>query len=225
VEAGTMSLIIKICGLSTPDTLDAALQAGADMVGFVRFEKSPRHVSLDALKGLADQVGSIAAKVLLTVDADDDALEAAVAALKPDALQLHGRETPERVRALQKRFRMPVIKAIGVGASAQDIAAAKAFEGVADLILFDAAPGRDGADLPGGTGKAFDWSVLQALDIETPWLLAGGLTPDNVAEAVKTTAAAGVDVSSGVESAPGVKDPGKIAAFVAKARAAAKLGA
>jgi len=220
-----MSLIIKICGLSTPDTLDAALQAGADMVGFVRFEKSPRHVSLDALKGLADQVGSIAAKVLLTVDADDGALEAAVAALKPDALQLHGRETPERVRALQKRFRMPVIKAIGVGASAQDIATAKAFEGVADLILFDAAPGRDGADLPGGTGKAFDWSVLQALDIETPWLLAGGLTPDNVAEAVKTTAAAGVDVSSGVESAPGVKDPGKIAAFVAKARAAAKLGA
>lgn len=215
-----MSLIIKICGLSTPETVDAAIQAGADMVGFVRYERSPRHVSLDAAKKLGEQVGSKAARVLLTVDSDDAALEEAVAALRPDALQLHGEELPERVRALQKRFGMPVIKAIGIGASAQDIARAKAFEGVADLILFDAAPAKGGADLPGGTGRPFDWSFLKALDIETPWMLAGGLTPENVAEAVESTAAAGVDVSSGVESAPGVKDPGKIAAFIAKARAA-----
>lgn len=216
-----MSLIIKICGLSTPDTLDVALQAGADMVGFVRYEKSPRHVSLDMAKSLGERVGSKAAKVLLTVDSDDQALLYAVAALKADALQLHGNESPDRVRALQRRFGIPVIKAISVGKSPQDIGRAKAFEGVADLILFDAAPARGDADLPGGTGKAFDWSFLDALDIETPWLLAGGLTPENVAEAVKKTAAYGVDVSSGVESKPGVKDPAKIEAFIANARAAA----
>ncbi len=214
--------IVKICGLSTPDTLEAALAAGADMVGFVRFAKSPRHVSLATAQALGSQVGGRARKVLLTVDADDAALAAVVEALLPDILQLHGNETPQRVAALKARFGLPVMKAIAIGRPA-DLARIAAYEPVADMLLLDSRA----ADsvLPGGTGRAFDWTLLRGLKLQKPWLLAGGLTAENVGAALAATRAPGVDVSSGVERAPGVKDAAKIAAFVGAARAAAeKLG-
>lgn len=217
-----MGMIVKICGLSTPDMVDAALSAGADMVGFVHYDKSPRHVSLDVAKGLSEQVGDKAVKVLVTVDMTDMALAGAVAAVKPHALQLHGHERPDRVAQISARFGLPVIKAIGIGKTPGDIGRITFYEGVADLLLFDAAPAGDGAELPGGNGTAFDWSFLPSLDLSTPWLLAGGLNPENVGEAVTKSGAHGVDVSSGVESGPGIKDAGKIAAFIANARAAAE---
>lgn len=215
-------MIVKICGLSTPDMVDSALNAGADMVGFVHYEKSPRHVPLDVAKGLSEHVGDKAVKVLVTVDMADMALAEAIAAVKPHALQLHGHERPDRVAQLSARFGLPVIKAISIGKEPGDIGRITFYEGVADLLLFDAAPAEDGSELPGGNGISFDWSVLPELNLSTPWLLAGGLRPDNVGEAVTKSGAHGVDVSSGVESAPGVKDAGKIAAFVANARAAAE---
>jgi phosphoribosylanthranilate isomerase len=217
-----MPIIVKICGLSTPETVEAALAAGADMLGFVRCEKSPRHLSLETAQRLGKQVGARTRKVLLTVDAGDAALAAAIEALAPDILQLHGNETPERVAALKARFGLPVMKAIGIG-SPDDVARIAAYAEIADLLLLDSRP-RDAAP-PGGGGVAFDWSLLSTLNLRKPWLLAGGLEPDNVGAALAATRAKGVDVSSGVESSPGVKDLAKIAAFVAKARAAAeKLG-
>ncbi len=217
-----MSLIVKICGLSTPETLAAALDAGADMVGFVHYPKSPRHVPLAAAPGLVGRVGGRAKKVLLTVDADDGLLAAAIEAFAPDILQLHGAETPARVAAIRETFGRPVMKAIGLGAHA-DLARIGAYETVADLLLFDA-QSADAAALPGGNGRAFDWALLQGRSFANPWLIGGGLTPGNVADAIAATGAAGVDVSSGVESARGVKDIGRIAHFVAAARAAEKLG-
>jgi phosphoribosylanthranilate isomerase len=218
-----MPVTVKICGLSTPETVEAALKGGADMLGFVRFEKSPRHISLQAARSLGKQVGERARKVLLTVDANEAALAAAIEALAPHILQLHGQETPERVAALKVRFGLPVMKAIAIGSPA-DLDEIAAYEKVADLILLDSRPA-EGSALPGGTGAAFDWSLLACLDLGAPWLLAGGLNPGNVGAALAATRAPGVDVSSGVESAPGVKDAGKIAAFIANARAAAeKLG-
>ncbi len=217
-----MTITIKICGLSTPETLEAALAAGADMVGFVRFAKSPRHLSLAAAQSLGRQVGGRARKVLLTVDADEPALAAAIEALKPDLLQLHGNETPQRVAALKARFGLPVMKAIAIGTAA-DLARIAAYEPAADMLLLDSRA----ADsvLPGGSGKTFDWTLLGGLDLRKPWLLAGGLDAGNVGMALAATHAPGVDVSSGVESAPGVKDVSKISAFVATARAAGeKLG-
>ncbi len=214
--------IVKICGLSTPETLEAALAAGADMVGFVRFEKSPRHVSLETARALGRQVGRRARKVLLTVDADDAALAASVEALLPDVLQLHGNETPQRVAALKAGFGLPVMKAIAIGART-DLTQIAVYEGVADLLLLDSRA----ADsvLPGGTGRTFDWTLLEGLKLRKPWLLAGGLDADNVGAALAATQAPGVDVSSGVERPPGVKDATKIAAFVGAARAAGeKLG-
>ena len=215
-----MSIVVKICGLSTPEAVEAALAAGADMLGFVRFAKSPRHISLDVAQNLGRQVGAQARKVLLTVEASDAELAAAIEALRPDLLQLHGRETPEQVAALKARFGLPVMKAIAVG-EARDLASIAAYEEVADMILLDSRA----ADsvLPGGTGRAFDWSLLKDLKLRKPWLLAGGLNAGNVEAALKATHAPGVDVSSGVESTPGVKDLAKIAAFVAEARAA-RLG-
>ncbi|QXX76185.1 phosphoribosylanthranilate isomerase [Methylovirgula sp. HY1] len=217
-----MSVIVKICGLSTPEMVDAALNAGADMVGFVHYETSPRHVPLDVAASLSQRVGDRAVKVLVTVDMADMALAAAVAAVKPHALQLHGHERPDRVSAISGRFGLPVIKAIRIGGKPGDIGRISSYEDVADLLLFDAAPAADGSGLPGGNGTSFDWTFLPALNLRTPWLLAGGLRPDNVGEAVMKAGAYGVDVSSGVESGPGIKDAGKIAAFVANARAAAK---
>lgn len=217
-----MSVVIKICGLATEEGLDAALACGADMVGFVFFDKSPRHVSLDVATHLGARVGGRAQKVLLTVDADDAALAAAVAALDPQALQLHGSESPERVAAIRANFGRPVIKAIGVGA-AGDLNQIRIFEPVADMLLFDAKP-PPGANRPGGHGTGFDWSLLREVKVKKPWLLAGGLDPGNVAAALRQTNAHGVDVSSGVERAPGVKDPEKIAAFIAQVRAVPPAG-
>jgi phosphoribosylanthranilate isomerase len=216
-----MGVNVKICGLSTVEALDAALTAGADMVGFVCFDKSPRNVSLDQARFLSKRVGGRARKVVLTVDADDAAL-AAVAALEPHMLQLHGRETPERVAAIRARFGLKVMKAIAV-AEPDDLAQIMLYEPVADMLLFDARPPQ-GAIIPGGNGHAFDWHLLCGLGLTKPWLLAGGLDAGNVADALAITQAPGVDVSSGVEKAPGVKDIGKVRDFLAAVRATEKLG-
>ncbi len=214
--------IVKICGLSTPDTLEAALVAGADMVGFVRFAKSPRNISPATAQALGRQVSGRARKVLLTVDADDAALATAVEALLPDVLQLHGSETPERIAALKAKFGLPVMKAIAIGAPA-DLTRIAAYEPVADMLLLDSRAAESVP--PGGTGQAFDWTLLKGLKLRKPWLLAGGLSAENVGAALAATGAPGVDISSGVERAPGIKDATKIAAFVGAARAAAeKLG-
>jgi phosphoribosylanthranilate isomerase len=215
-----MSVIVKICGLATEDGLDAALRCGADMVGFVFFDKSPRHVSLELAARLGRRAAKRACKVLLTVDADDASLAAAIAALDPGLLQLHGSEMPERVASIRARFGLPVMKAIGIGEAA-DLAIIPRFDAVADYLLFDAKP-RQATGRPGGNGKSFDWSLLGKIKTKKPWLLAGGLDAHNVAEALAQTRAPGVDVSSGVESAPGVKDGYKIAAFIAQVRGAAE---
>jgi phosphoribosylanthranilate isomerase len=213
-----MALLVKICGLSTPETLDAALDAGADLVGFVFFPPSPRHVTFETARTLATRVKERAQKVALTVDADDALLAEIIAALSPDLLQLHGREPPERVRAVKTRFGRPVMKAIAVKTHA-DLAAVPAYAGVADRLLFDAQAPRE-ATRPGGLGRPFDWRLLEKLDPEFPFMLSGGLDVDNVIEALRITRAAGVDVSSGVERSPGEKDPAKIRAFMRAARAA-----
>ena len=213
-----MSVEIKICGLSTPETLDAALAAGADLVGFVFFPASPRHVDLDLARQLGARVAGRAQKVALSVDADDAALDAIVAALSPDWLQLHGHETPERVAAVRRRFALPVIKALPV-AEAVDLLRIHDYADVADRLLFDARPPRD-ATRPGGLGRAFDWRLLEHMRTPKPFMLSGGLHAGNVTEALAITRAGGVDVSSGVESAPGVKDPERIRAFIRTARQA-----
>lgn len=208
---------VKICGLSTPATLEAALDARACMVGLVLVEASPRHVSLDAAAGLAAQARGRTAVVALVVDADDDALRLIVDALRPDWLQLHGRETPERTAAIRARFGLPVMKAVGVSRR-DDLARASHYAGAADRLLLDAKPPSDAA-LPGGNGQRFDWRLLAGLDLPLPFMLSGGLTPGNVVEAVGIARpTAGVDVSSGVESAPGVKDASAIRAFIDAAR-------
>ncbi len=213
-----MTPIVKICGLSTPATLEAALAAGADMVGFVFFAKSPRCVGFDAARALGAQARGRAKIVALSVDADDDLISLIVETLSPDILQLHGRESPARVTEISARTGRPTMKAIGVAAPG-DLAAAETYDGVADFLLIDAKP-PSGAVLPGGNGLPFDWRLARDFAPRSPWLLSGGLDPANVAGAIALTGARGVDVSSGVESAPGVKDEGKIAAFVAAARAA-----
>jgi phosphoribosylanthranilate isomerase len=213
-----MTPTVKICGLSTASTLDAALAAGADMVGFVFFPKSPRHIDWATARALGRQAEGRAKIVALSVDADDDTLKRIVEALSPDLMQLHGSETPARVREISKLFARPTMKAIGVATRA-DLAAAAAYEGVADTLLIDAKPPKD-AVLPGGNGRPFNWSLTREFRPSVPWLLSGGLDPENVADAIALSGARGVDVSSGVESAPGVKDPAKIRAFVAAARRA-----
>lgn len=210
--------LVKICGLRDAPALDAALAAGADMVGFVFFEASPRHVPLASATDLARRVERRALKVVLTVDADDPTLAAAIEAFEPDLVQMHGSETPERVAGVRARFGLPVMRALGLRTRG-DLAAISLFEEVADHLLFDARPPA-GASRPGGHGEAFDWSVLGDVAPRRPWLLAGGLHPGNVAEAIRATDASGVDVSSGVESSPGVKDADRIALFVGQARAA-----
>ena len=209
---------VKICGLSSAASLGAALDAGADMVGFVFFEASPRHVGLDQARALGDQVAGRARKVALTVDADDAGLAAVIEALSPDILQLHGHETPQRVAYVRTRFGLPVMRALGLAAP-RDIDQVAQFDGIADYLLFDArAP--ETATRPGGNGEAFDWTLLRGLVPRKPWLLAGGLRSNNIEQAMRATGAAGLDVSSGVESAPGVKDLAEIARFIAQARAA-----
>ena len=213
-----MSLIIKICGLKTPETLEAAIAAGADWVGFVFFAKSPRNVLLDEAKVLGQIVGSRAKKVALSVDADDAALADIEKALTPDFHQLHGHESPERVAAIRAKIGRPVIKAIGI-ADAADLEAARTYETAADWLLLDAKPPKNAA-LPGGNGLPFDWQLLAGLDLQKPFMVSGGLDPSNVGEAIAISHPAGVDVSSGVEAAPGIKDPAKIRAFIEAARRA-----
>ena len=214
-----MSLIVKICGLATPETLDVALDAGADMVGFVFFPPSPRHLTFEVARSLGEQVRGRAQKVALTVDADDALIAAVVEALRPDLLQFHGKEPPARLAALKDRFGLAVMKAIAVG-SKNDLADIATYAGVADWLLFDAHAPRE-ANRPGGLGQSFDWRLLENVQLAVPFMLSGGLDSGNVGEALRITRAPGVDVSSGVETAPGVKDPDKIRAFVRAAREAA----
>src|SRR5438105_6034966 len=207
-----MSLLVKICGLSTRETLDVAIDAGADMVGFVFFPPSPRHLSLETARDLGKQAARRAVKVALTVDADDATLSNIVEALQPDILQMHGKETVARLRDIKQKFGLEVMKAMAVE-SAADLALLAGYAAVADRILFDARPPK-GATRPGGLGAAFDWHVLENLDLKLPFMVSGGLKADNVAQAVHVTGAGGVDVSSGVERASGVKDPEMIRAFI-----------
>jgi phosphoribosylanthranilate isomerase len=214
--------LVKICGLSSAATLDAALDAGADMVGFVFFAPSPRNLSPNEARTLSANVCRRAQKVALTVDADDALLDGIVDALGPDILQLHGKESPERVRAIRARFGIPVMKALGIG-SRGDLDKAAAYGEAADTLLFDAKPAPE-AVLPGGNGQVFDWAILKGFALGRPWMLSGGLDAGNVAQALTATGARGVDVSSGVESAPGVKDPARIAAFIAAVRTLSPQG-
>jgi len=216
-----MSLMIKICGLSTRETLDVALQAGADMAGFVFFPASPRHIGLNTARDLGRQARGRALKVALTVDADDATLANIVEALQPDILQLHGKETVARLRDIKQIFGLPVMKAIAVETPA-DLAALPGYAAVADRILFDARAPKE-ATRPGGLGAVFDWHLLENLDLKRPFMVSGGLHAGNVAEAVRVSRAGGVDVSSGVEGAPGVKDPEMIRAFIRAARATEEL--
>jgi phosphoribosylanthranilate isomerase len=212
-----MSLAVKICGLSTRETLDAALDAGADMVGFVFFPPSPRHIRLETARELGRQVRERAQKVALTVDADDATLAAIVETLQPDILQLHGHETPARVAEIKRKLGREVMKTLPVERAA-DLAILPDYATVADRILFDARPPK-GATRPGGLGAAFDWHLLEKLDLKLPFMVSGGLHAGNVAEAIRVTRAHGVDISSGVERAPGVKDVEMIREFIRAARA------
>lgn len=210
-----MDVRVKICGLREAAHVEAAAEAGARYVGFNFFPKSPRFVSVSDAAALALAVPDGVAKVALTVDATNETLDAINAAVPLDMLQLHGSESPERVAEIKARYGLPVMKVIGVAERA-DLAALEIYQWVADQILVDAKPPK-GAVLPGGNGLAFDWSLLLGRIWRRPWMLAGGLRPDNVALAIRSTNARQVDVASGVESAPGVKDEALIRAFVSAA--------
>jgi len=207
---------VKICGLTGPQDVVAAADAGARYVGFVFFPKSPRNVSVQQAKALAAEVPFGVAKVALTVNADDALLDEITQNVAIDILQLHGSESVERVAQIKARTGLPVMKAIGIS-DADDLQKIVDYGRVADMLLVDAKPPKN-ADLPGGNGLAFDWRLLAGRKWAVPWMLAGGLTPDNVQQAIQLTGARQVDVSSGVESAPGVKDPAKVAAFVSAAQ-------
>lgn len=198
--------------------MDAALRNGADYVGLVFFPKSPRHVAFPLARTLADQARGRAKIVALTVDASDEAVAAIITEVNPDMLQLHGSETVARVDDIKSKFSLPIIKAVKVHSRA-DIEAGASFTGAADIILFDAAP-PPGAVVPGGHGAVFDWSLLQGIAGRFPFMLSGGLNPENVARAIIETGASAVDVSSGVESAPGTKDPERIKRFLQAAKTA-----
>jgi len=213
-----MPLKVKICGLKTPEAVEVALESGADLVGFVFFAPSPRNLGLATARALGERVGDRAGKVALTVDANDETLREIVAALKPDMLQLHGSETPDRVVTVRTRFGLPVVKALPIAERA-DLSPIRLFANVADWLLFDARAPQD-ATRPGGLGKPFDWTLLKGVNPGIPFMLSGGLDASNVAEAVRITRAGGVDVSSGVERSPGEKDLEKIRAFIRAARAA-----
>ena len=208
----------KICGLSTPEAVRAALDGKAGYVGFVFFPQSPRHVTPDAAARLVLPARNRARVVAVVVDPDDEALDRIAAALRPDLIQLHGRETPARAAAIAARTGAGVIKALPVS-EACDLDAAASFETVVDHLMFDARPPKDSA-LPGGVGAAFDWTLLKGRRFARPWFLAGGLDPWNVAEAVRASSAPLVDVSSGVERGAGLKDPGLISAFLEAVRRA-----
>lgn len=213
-----MSPQIKICGINSREALLAALDMRADFIGLVFYPRSPRNVSLEYAAGLAEEARGRTKIVTLAVDPSDELVQGIAQEVRPDFLQAHGDEGPERVREIERRLGSPVIKAIKVGGPA-DIAAADAYEGAAAMILYDArAPETLIGALPGGNGIPFDWSLLAGRRKDRPFLLSGGLTPQNVAAAVRATHAPIVDVSSGVETAPGVKDPGLIRKFIEAAR-------
>lgn len=210
-------LTIKICGIKTASILDAAIGAGADMVGFMHFPRSPRHVDLDAVAEMISLARGRAETCVVLVN-PDNTLVAQITALGPDWIQLHGPETPHRVAAIRDEAGVNIMKALPVG-GLQDLDAIPAFLEIADRVLLDAKPPKT-ATRPGGHGMAFDWQILKALDPSVPFMLSGGLTPENVGEAVKLVRPMGIDVSSGVETAPGQKDAGLIKAFIKAARAA-----
>lgn len=213
-----MDTRVKICGLKTPETVASAVEAGAQYLGFVFFEKSPRNVSVSVARDLALDVPVGVAKVALVVNATDAELDRLLGEVPIDMLQLHGSEDLERVKAIRVRYGLPVMKAVGV-AVPRDIQSLDAYGLVSDQVLVDAKAPK-GAALPGGNGLSFDWRLISKRGWNAPWMLAGGLTPDNVVQAIQLTGAKQVDVSSGVESAPGVKDPVKIRAFIKAIRAA-----
>lgn len=207
---------VKICGITDARALDAALDGGARYVGFVVYPKSPRHLSRDKLSALTERARGRAGIVIVTVDADDELLKLIQHHARPDWIQLHGRESPALAAHARQYAGAGVIKALGV-ARREDLDAARAYENAAEMLMFDAKPPPGG--LPGGNAMAFDWPILAGQRFARPWMLSGGLTPANVQEAIASSGAAVVDVSSGVESAPGLKDPAKIAAFLAAAKA------
>lgn len=206
------TVTVKICGITSPEAVDAAVQGGAAYGGLVFHPNSPRNLSLDQGRALAERMRGRLKIVALITDMDDARIKALVEAVRPDLLQLHGGETPARVAEIRARFGLPVIKALPVADSA-DLAAADDYAKVADFLMFDAKAPK-GAMRPGGHGAAFDWKLLAGRTFPRPWFLAGGLDPDNVARAITLSGAKIVDVSSGVESAPGVKDAGRINSFI-----------
>lgn len=212
-------LVVKICGIKTPELLEAAIEAGADMVGFMHFERSPRHVDLETLPELISIARGRVETCVVLVNPDNSCVME-IAALSPDWIQLHGPETPHRVEAIREEAGIAILKAVSIG-SADDVAGVAAFEAVADRLLLDAKAPK-GAERPGGLGSPFDWDLLKALDPAIGFMLSGGLTPDTVADAIMKVRPMGVDVSSGVETAPGEKDAGLIRTFIERARAAAR---
>ncbi|MHC1547337.1 phosphoribosylanthranilate isomerase [Phyllobacterium sp. K27] len=218
-----MDLDIKICGLKTDDAVAAVLDGGASHIGFIFFAKSPRNIDPVEAGQLRKAAIGRAKAVAVTVDADDATLDAIVAAMKPDLLQLHGHETVERVAEVKARFGLPVIKAFALR-ERNDLDQIKPYSGVADMFLFDAKPPK-GSELPGGNGVSFDWQLLSALDGQVPYMLSGGLNAGNIGAALQATNARGIDISSGVESAPGVKDVSLIKEFFQAVRAALSANA
>ena len=212
-----MSAAVKICGLKSPEAIEAAIEGGAAYLGFNFYPTSPRSLTPEAAARLAAAVPANVAKVALVVDAEDRLLDEIAEALSPDIFQLHGHETPERVAGIKARNGRQVMKVVSIATEA-DVAAARAYEGVADLLMFDARPPPGG--LPGGNGLPFDWRLLKDARWSLPWMLAGGLTPETVAEAIRSTGATRVDVASGVEDRPGVKSPDKIRRVLAAAKGA-----
>jgi phosphoribosylanthranilate isomerase len=210
---------VKICGLSTPETIQAAVDAGASHIGFMFYERSPRNVTPAQAAELRALLPETVQAVAILVNADDALVDDVVRTVKPNLLQLHGSETPERVSAIKARSGLPVMKVISV-ADADDVASASIYENVADLLLFDAKPPKSMANaLPGGNAVSFDWSLVANVSTKLPWMLSGGLRPDNVGEAIRQTSVSMVDVSSGVEDAPGQKNVALIRAFVNAAKA------
>ncbi len=210
--------LVKICGLSTPETLQAAIEAGVDYVGFVFFERSPRYVSVETAAHLRALMPPAVTPVALLVDAQDAFIDTMIEKVQPGLLQLHGHETPERVAAIKTRTGLPVMKVLSI-ATADDVAATALYENVADLLMFDAKPPKSMPNaLPGGNALSFDWSLIADISLSVPWMLSGGLNPDNVAEAIIRTGASMVDVSSGVESAPGQKDVARMRDFIQAAK-------
>jgi phosphoribosylanthranilate isomerase len=214
-----MSLDIKICGLKTAAALAAALSGGASHVGFIFFPKSPRNIDPDEAGRLREAALGKAIAVAVTVDADDATLDRIVAAMQPDMLQLHGSESPERVAAVKARYRLPVMKVLSIRGAA-DLDAVVSYRGVADRLMFDAKPPA-GSQLPGGNGVAFDWRLLAGLDADVDYMLSGGLSAVNIGQALRLANPPGIDISSGVESAPGVKEPALIEAFFRAVKTAA----